>query len=58
MPASDRQRQLGFYHYDLQFYHWTLSHPTDLFGAKTTLRDHVYESALEKGDGDVSYPDG
>lgn len=22
------------------------------------LRDHVYESALEKGDGDVSYPDG
>lgn len=56
MPASGRQRLLGFYHYDLQFYYWMLRHPTDLSGAKTLLRDHVYELALGKGDGDVSYP--
>lgn len=55
MPASDRQRLLGFYDYDLQFYYWMLRHPTDFFGAKTLLRDHVCELALEKGDGDVSH---
>lgn len=55
---SDRRRLLGFYHYNLLVYYWTLRHPTDLFGGKTLLRDHVCELALEKGDGDVACPDG
>lgn len=49
---------MGFYHYNLLVYYWTLRHPTDLFGAKTLLRDPVCELALEKGDGDVAGPDG
>lgn len=48
----------GFYPYDLQFFYWTLRHPTDLVGTKALLRDHDHELALEKGNGDGSHPDG
>lgn len=48
-----------FYHHNLLVYYWTLRHPKDLFGAKTLLRDHVCELALEKGDDDdVGHADG
>lgn len=50
-PASDRQRLLGFYHYDLPFYHWALTHLGDLFGP-------CYELALAKDNGGVSQPSG
>lgn len=49
---------MGFYHYNLLVYYWALRHPKDLFGAKTLLRDHVCELALEKGDGNVGRPGG
>lgn len=49
---------MGFYHYNLLVYYWSLRHPEDLFGAKTLLRDQVCELALGKGDGDVGHPDG
>lgn len=49
---------MGFYHHNLLVYYWTLRHPKDLFGAKTLLRDHVCELALQKGDGGVGCPGG
>lgn len=53
MQAWNRQRLQGFHRYGLQFYCWTLRHPTDLFAAKTLLRNCVCVLALEKGYSDV-----